>query len=593
MELMAAQFVPLLFAGLLVFLLTGFPVAFGLAATGLSFGMLGIFLGLFPLALFQALPLRVFGIMQNDTLLAVPFFTFMGIVLQESGIAEDLLETIGQVFGPLRGGLALAVVVVGALLAATTGVVSAAVVSMGLISLPVMLRYGYNRSMATGVIMASGALAQAIPPSVVLIVLADQMGRSVGDMYAGALVPGLLLVGLYALYVIAVAVIRPAWVPALPPEARIYGEAGGASGHRSLLVLAALAVAGGLGWAGMHDRIVNPFMDRSGPAPADEVIVLSITAGAAVAMGLALVDRLPGLRLLSRLSRRVTLLLIPPLVLIFLVLGTIFLGIATPTEGGAMGAVGALVMAGMRGRLKDLGMLRRAVDQTAQLTSFVIFILIGATVFSFTFNAVDGHVWVEHLFAALPGGHLGFLVAVNLLVFVLGCFLDFFEIAFIVIPLLVPVAEKMEIDLIWFGVTIAMTLQTSYLTPPFGFALFFVRSVAASRDYIDAVTKRPVRAVSTQQIYRGSIAFVILQLVMVAVLLRFPELVTDRLDRPVQIGPENLTITPERGGYGDADADPMKRFESGSAAPAEEPGTRGEEDPTSRIRRALERDAAR
>ena len=358
-------------------------------------------------------------------------------------------------------------------------------------------------------------------------------------------------------------------------------------------MLAALAVAGGLGWAGMHDRIVNPFMDRSGPAPADEVIVLSITAGAAVAMGLALVDRLPGLRLLSRLSRRVTLLLIPPLVLIFLVLGTIFLGIATPTEGGAMGAVGALVMAGMRGRLKDLGMLRRAVDQTAQLTSFVIFILIGATVFSFTFNAVDGHVWVEHLFAGLPGGHLGFLVAVNLLVFVLGCFLDFFEIAFIVIPLLVPVAEKMEIDLIWFGVTIAMTLQTSYLTPPFGFALYFVRSVAASRDYIDAVTKRPVRAVSTQQIYRGSIAFVILQLVMVAVLLRFPELVTDRLDRPVQIGPENLTITPERGGYGDADAEPMKRFESGSAAPAEEPGTRGEEDPTSRIRRALERDAAR
>ena len=592
MELMAQQFVPLLFAGLLVFLLTGFPVAFVLAATGLSFGLLGILLGLFPLVLFQALPLRIFGIMQNDTLLAVPFFTFMGIVLQESGIAEDLLETIGQVFGPLRGGLALAVVVVGALLAATTGVVSAAVVSMGLISLPVMLRYGYNRSMATGVIMASGALAQAIPPSVVLIVLADQMGRSVGDMYAGALVPGLLLVGLYAIYVVSVALIRPAWVPALPPEARIYGEPGGASGHRSLLVLFALAAAGGIGWAALHDSIINPLMGRSGSAPADEVIVLSITAGATVAMVLAMVDRLPSLRLLSRLSRRVTLLLIPPLVLIFLVLGTIFLGIATPTEGGAMGAVGALVMAGMRGRLKDFGMLSRAVDQTAQLTSFVIFILIGATVFSFTFNAGDGHVWVEHLFDGLPGGQLGFLVAVNVLVFALGCFLDFFEIAFIVVPLLVPVADKMGIDLIWFGVTIAMTLQTSYLTPPFGFALFFVRSVAASRDYVDAVTRRPVRAVTTEQIYRGSIAFVILQLAMVAVMLRFPELVTDRLDKPVQVAPESLRITPERGGYGDPDADPMKRFRSGAAAPSEDNVSGGEEDPMTKMRRALERDAA-
>ena len=258
-----------------------------------------------------------------------------------------------------------------------------------------------------------------------------------------------------------------------------------------------------------------------------------------------------------------------------------------------MGAVGALVMAGMRGRLKDVGMLTRAVDQTAQLTSFVIFILIGATVFSFTFNAVDGHVWVEHLFHGLPGGQIGFLVAVNFLVFVLGCFLDFFEIAFIVVPLLVPVADKMGIDLVWFGVTIAMTLQTSYLTPPFGFALFFVRSVAASRDYIDAVTKRPIRAVSTAQIYRGSINFVILQLVMVAVLLRFPELVTDRLEKPVQIGPEGVTIVPERGGYGDQDADPMKRFESGSAAPAQDKDTRSEEDPMSRMRRALERDAAR
>jgi TRAP-type mannitol/chloroaromatic compound transport system permease large subunit len=592
MELISAQFVPLLFAGLLIFLLTGFPVAFGLAATGLSFGLLGMLLGLFPLALFQALPLRVFGVMQNDTLLAVPFFTFMGIVLQESGIAEDLLETVGQVFGPLRGGLALAVVVVGALLAATTGVVSAAVVSMGLISLPVMLRYGYNRSLATGVIMASGALAQAIPPSVVLIVLADQLGRSVGDMYAGALVPGLLLVGLYILYVIALAVIRPKWVPALPPEARVYGEAGGASGHRSLLVLAAVAVGAGVAWAVFHDSIVNPLLARSASAPADEVIILSVTVGAAVAMILALADRILGLRVLSQLSRRVTLMLIPPLVLIFLVLGTIFLGVATPTEGGAMGAVGALIMAGMRGRLKGLEMLTRAVDQTAQLTSFVIFILIGATVFSFTFNAVDGHVWVEHLFAGLPGGRLGFLIAVNLLVFLLGCFLDFFEIAFIVIPLLVPVADKMGIDLIWFGVTIAMTLQTSYLTPPFGFALFFVRSVAASRDYVDHVTKRTIRAVTTEQIYRGSVAFIILQLVMVAATLAFPGLVTDRLEKPAQMDLQDLRIVPERGGYGDEKDDPMKRFEPRSAVPAENEGAGVEEDPMARLRRALQRDAA-
>ena len=575
MDAIAAQFVPLLFAGLLVFLLTGFPVAFGLAATGLSFGLLGMALGLFPLVLFQALPLRVFGVMQNDTLLAVPFFTFMGIILQESGIAEDLLETVGQVFGPLRGGLALAVVVVGALLAATTGVVSAAVVSMGLISLPVMLRYGYNRSLATGVIMASGTLAQAIPPSVVLIVLADQMGRSVGDMYAGALVPGLLLVGVYCLYVIAIAIIRPQWVPALPAEARIYGEANGASGHRSLLALATGTVAAGVGWSMFHDSLMGPLVGRTGSAPLDEVVIVSICAGALFAMAFALTDRLLRLGLLSQLSRRVTLMLVPPLVLIFLVLGTIFLGVATPTEGGAMGAAGALVMAALRGRLGDSAVLTRAVDQTAKLTSFVIFILIGATVFSFTFNAVDGHVWVEHLFLGLPGGSLGFLVAVNLLVFLLGCFLDFFEIAFIVIPLLVPVAEKLGIDLIWFGVTIAMTLQTSYLTPPFGFALFFIRSVAAPRDYVDRVTSRPIRAVTTTQIYRGSIAFLVLQVIMVAVMIRFPGLVTDRLDRPRAVDLQQMRIAPEPGGYG-------------AGRNASEP-----EDPTERIRRALERDAGR
>ena len=291
MEFVTHNFVPLLFAGLLVFLLTGFPVAFSLAATGLTFGLIGMEAGLFPQTLFQALPLRIFGIMQNDTLLAVPFFTFMGIVLERSGMAEDLLETVGQVFGPLRGGLALATIFVGALLAATTGVMAAAVISMGLISLPIMLRYGYNRSIATGVITASGTLAQAIPPSLVLIVMADQLGRSVGEMYAGAVVPGLMLVGLYALFIVALAIFRPRWVPALPPEARIYKEANGASGHRSLLVLLVLSIAAAFAWAALHDTIVNPLVGRDGAAPADEVLTLSTTVAAFFALALALANR--------------------------------------------------------------------------------------------------------------------------------------------------------------------------------------------------------------------------------------------------------------------------------------------------------------
>ncbi|MCD6672446.1 MAG: TRAP transporter large permease subunit [Burkholderiaceae bacterium] len=553
MQWAANNFVPLLFAGLLGFLLSGFPVAFALAAAGLSFGLLGIALDLFPPVLFQALPLRVFGIMQNDTLLAVPFFTFMGIVLERSGIAEDLLETAGQVFGPLRGGVALSVIAVGALLAATTGVVSAAVMSMGLISLPVMLRYQYNRGIATGVIMASGVLAQAIPPSVVLIVLADQLGRSVGDMYAGAMVPGLLLVCVYAIFIVGLAFVRPAWVPALPPEARNFREANGSTGHRSLLVLSLISAVAALGWSRVHESVLG------GNGGQGEVLVLSISAGAATALLLASIDRFLPRPVLSRLAVRVTLMLIPPLILIFLVLGTIFLGVATPTEGGAMGAVGALVLAVVRRRL-DFPLLRQAVDYTAQLTCFVVFILIGATVFSFAFNAADGHIWVEHLFNRLPGGETGFLVAVMALVFVLGCFLDFFEIAFIVIPILAPVADKMGIDLIWFGVLIAMNLQTSYLTPPFGFALFFLRSVAPQSDYIDRVTQRAIRKVTTPQIYSGSIAFVLLQLLMVGVLLARPDLVTGQLDSGPKIDARSVEIEVERGGYGTRDDDPMKRF---------------------------------
>jgi TRAP-type mannitol/chloroaromatic compound transport system permease large subunit len=528
MEFVTQNFVPLLFCGLLVLLLTGFPVAFALAATGLGFGFIGMELGLFPPTLFQALPLRIFGIMQNDTLLAIPFFTFMGIILEKSGMAEDLLETVGQVFGPLRGGLAIAVILVGALLAATTGVVAAAVISMGLISLPIMLRYGYNRSIATGVITASGTLAQAIPPSLVLIVLADQLGRSVGDMYQGALVPGLMLVGVYILFVVAVAIFAPRAVPALPPEARIYRESNGSSGHKSLGVLMLVAAAAGYAWSRVHEPLMNGWLERSTPAPGDEVIIMSMTIASLVALSLSLANRFAKLGLLSKLAEQVTFVLMPPLILIFLVLGTIFLGVATPTEGGAMGAVGALVLAFGKGRL-GLNLMGQALDSTTRLATFVLFILVGSTIFSFTFNAADGHIWVEHLFDKIPGGQLGFLLVVNLLVFILGMFLDFFEIAFIVIPLLVPVAEKLGIDLVWFGVIIAMNLQTSFLTPPFGFALFYLRSVAARSDYKDRVTGQTIPAVTTGQIYKGSIAFIVLQLVMVAVVIAFPGLVSDNI----------------------------------------------------------------
>ena len=568
------NFVPLLFSGLLVFLLTGIPVAFGLAATGLLFGFIGMEVGLFNSNLFGALPQRVFGIMQNDTLLAIPFFTFMGIILERSGMAEDLLETVGQVFGPLRGGLAVAVILVGALLAATTGVVAAAVISMGLISLPIMLRYGYNRTIATGTITASGTLAQAIPPSLVLIVLADQLGRSVGDMYAGALIPGLLLVGLYLAFVAVVAFVRPKWVPALPAEARIYREENGASGHRSLLVLLVICTVAAFAWGRVHDGLMKAWLGRTIASPGDEVLILSMTVASFLALALAIGNRILKLGLLSRLAEQVTFVLIPPLVLIFLVLGTIFLGVATPTEGGAMGALGALVMSVARRRL-GLGLMKQALDSTVKLATFVLFILIGSTVFSFTFNAADGHIWVEHLFADMPGGALGFLIVVNILVFVLGCFIDFFEIAFIVIPMLAPVAEKLlpsmfppgtSVDaiMVWFGVVLAMNLQTSFLTPPFGFALFYLRSVAPKEDYKDRVTSEVIPAVTTAQIYKGSIAFIALQLIMVAVVIALPTLVTGGIDEGVKVDADKALET--MGVRPDREANPMPSVGSDPAS---------------------------
>jgi TRAP-type mannitol/chloroaromatic compound transport system permease large subunit len=364
-------------------------------------------------------------------------------------------------------------------------------------------------------------------------------------MYAGALIPGLLLVGLYLLFVAVVAFVKPSWVPALPQEARIYRESSGASGHVSLVVLLAICAVAGFAWAQVHDGLMKSWTGRTTAAHGDEIVIMSMTVSSFLALALALVNRIAKLGLLSRLAEQVTFVLIPPLVLIFLVLGTIFLGVATPTEGGAMGAVGALIMALGRGRLKKPQFLQ-ALDNTAKLSTFVLFILIGSTVFSFTFNAADGHVWVEHLFDSMPGGALGFLIVVNILIFILGCFIDFFEIAFIVIPILAPVAEKIlpelfppgtpvESIMIWFGVVIAMNLQTSFLTPPFGFALFYLRSVAAKKDYKDRVTGATIPAVTTAQIYKGSIAFIVLQLIMVAAVIAFPKLVIDGIDQGVVI----------------------------------------------------------
>jgi TRAP-type mannitol/chloroaromatic compound transport system permease large subunit len=413
-------------------------------------------------------------------------------------------------------------------------------------------------------------------------------------MYAGAVVPGLMLVGLYALFIVALAIFRPSWVPALPPEALIYKEANGASGHKSLLVILIIAAAAAFAWASMHDSIVNLLVGREGKAPMDEVLTLSMTVAAFVMLALALANRRLRLKLLSQLSERVVFVLLPPLVLIFLVLGTIFLGIATPTEGGAMGALGALIMAVSRRRL-GFNLLKQALDNTATLTCFVIFILIGATVFSFTFNAADGHIWVEHLFDKLPGGQMGFLIAVNVLVFILGCFIDFFEIAFIVIPLLLTVADKMGIDLVWFGVVIAMNLQTSFLSPPFGFALFFLRSVAAKTDYNDRVTNKRIAAVTTAQIYKGSIMFIGLQLIMLAAVIAFPTLVTNSLDKKPAVNLETMKIEAETGDYGKKDdEDPMKApapQPSEDQATQQAPAGTKEEDPMEAVRRAIEQDA--
>jgi len=528
-EFLIANMAPIMFASLIIFLMFGYAVTFSLAACGLLFGLVAVELGVIQPAFLQSLPLRMFGIMQNDTLLAIPFFTFMGLILERSGMAEDLLDTIGQLFGPIRGGLAYAVILVGAMLAATTGVVAASVISMGLISLPIMLRYGYDRRVASGVIAASGTLAQIIPPSLVLIVLADQLGKSVGDLYKGAFIPGFVLTGLYIGYIVLLSFIRPQAVPALPMEARTIRETDGTSGLRSLLILVIVSTAAAIAFAKW----------RPDATPLDELIVTSMCVGVAIAFVAAVINRVTGMGLLSNMAERVTFVMIPPLGLIFLVLGTIFLGIATPTEGGAMGAVGALVMALARGRI-DLKLIRQAMDSTMKLSCFVLFILMGATVFSLAFQGVDGPKWVEHLLSGLPGGQLGFLIVVNILVFVLAFFLDFFELAFIIIPLIGPVAEKLGIDLVWFGVLLAVNMQTSFMHPPFGFALFYLRSVAPNEDYVDKVTKQPIKKVTIEEIYWGAVPFVLIQIFMVGLIIAFPGLVSSGLSKDPTVDAETV-----------------------------------------------------
>ena len=571
MEFLSQNFAPIMFAGLFLFLLVGFPVAFSLGACGLFFGFIGIELGLLPEALIQALPLRLFGIMQNDTLLAIPFFTLMGLILERSGMAEDLLDTIGQLFGPVRGGLALAVIFVGALLAATTGVVAASVISMGLISLPIMLRYGYDRRIAVGVIAASGTLAQIIPPSLVLIILADQLGRSVGDMYKGAFLPGFLLTGFYAGYVMLLAIFKPKWVPALPLEARVFREPSGSSGTPSLLLLTVVSAGAAIFFsqhiADIHTWWSGELVTR---VPKDETIVVSLCVGVMLAFVIAVINKVTRLGLLSRMAERVTFVLIPPLLLIFLVLGTISLGVATPTEGGAMGALGALIMALTRRRL-SLSLLKQALNTTTKLSCFVVFILIGSTIFSLVFQGVDGPRWVEHLLTGLPGGQIGFLIVVNILIFFLAFFLDFFELSFIVVPLLAPVAHALGIDLIWFGVLLAVNMQTSFMHPPFGFALFYLRSVAPTLPYTDRVTKKLIQPVTTMQIYWGAVPFVVIQIIMVGLIIAFPGIVSSEIEKPKVVDMENIRLQMEAD-VNQLEAAEMATPDAGSGADADTPG---------------------
>jgi len=555
---------PLMFGGLVLFMLVGYPVAFSLAALGLACGLLSVELGFFPPEFLQAIPQRIFGaILANELLLAIPFFTFMGAILEKCGLAEDMLDSMGQLFGPLRGGLGYSVILVGFVLGAITGTVAAQVIAMALISLPVMMRYGYNMRYATGVLAASGTITQLVPPSLVLVVLADQLGKSVGDMYLGAWGPSLLQMFLFLAYTFVLARLRPEWLPAVPKE------------HRTL-----------------HGR----------------ALVVRCLWG-----------------------------IVPAGTLIFLVLGTLLLGLATPTESGAMGAVGAIVLATLRHR--ELGasgrralrvaivaggasviagilafkstafqaaiavlyaaiawlgvraamidelrsLIRRAFEATMRITAMVVFILIGSTCFSVVFQGVNGGPWLEHWLTSLPGGVWGFLLFVNLFVFFLAFFLDFFEIVFIIVPLLAPIAKTVlapvvgdEAALVWFGVMLCVNLQTSFMHPPFGFALFYLRGVAP-------------KEVRSADIYWGALPWVALQLVLVALVIAFPRQVTMFLDKPERIDLDKVRIElPAESVPAEADADLQKALGGQAGAPATPPQSE-EEKAAAEIQRMLER----
>src|SRR6476469_635957 len=454
MNWIAENLAPLMFAGMVLFMLIGYPAAFSIAATGLSFGFIGIQLDLIRPDFLGNLTYQLFGIISNDLLLAIPFFTFMGAILERCGLAEDLLDSFGQLFGPVRGGLSYAVIFVGAILGAITGTVAASVIAMGVISMTPMLKYGYSVRHTMGVIASSGTITQLIPPSLVLVVLADQMGRSVGDMYAGAIGPSIIQVMLFCGWVLIVSIIWPDSVPALPKEART----------------------------------------------------------------------LQGWQLWKRCMRG----MIPSLGLIFLVLGTIFMGLATPTEAGAMGVVGAIALAWFYGSL-TWPLLYQGMASTMRLTAMVVYILIGARVFSLVFQGVGGKVWIEDMLTSLPGGQLGFLIFANAFIFIVAFFLDFFEIAFIILPLLAPVADKLGIDLVWFGVLICANIQTSFMHPPFGFALFYLRAIAPP-------------TIKTSDIYWGAIPWVFLQVILVVILIFWPGSVTYWLSRPSNVDPSTIQI---------------------------------------------------
>ncbi len=507
------SFPPLMFAGLVLVMLIGFPVAFSLAALGLGCGVYAIQMGWFPAGFMGNLPLNVLGILSNDLLLAIPFFTLMGAILEKCGLAEDMLDSMGQLFGPIKGGLGYSVIIVGFILGAITGTVAGQVIAMAMISLPVMMRYGYNMRYATGVLAASGTITQLVPPSLVLVVLADQLGKPVGDMYKGAWGPSILQIAIFALYTFAVSRFRPDHVPGVPKEART----------------------------------------------------------------------LSGWQLVKKCLRGI----IPSAVLIFAVLGSmgglpgISTAICTPTEAGAMGAVGAFILAAMHGRL-NWPLVKGTMMGTMRITAMVVFILIGSRVFSLVFQGVEGGKWIEHMLLGLPGGQTGFLIAVNIFIFFLAFFLDFFEIAFIILPFLAPVADKLGIDLVWFGVMICVNMQTSFMHPPFGFALFYLRGISDTLFKNGALPKK----VESNDIYLGAIPWVLMQLVLVAIVIFFPQTVTVFLDKPQAVDAESATKMLEgMGGKANDAAQAAAAASAAGSAPAAEP-----EDPMAAILRANEQD---